>query len=518
MLKLFMPAIIAAIVAAALTPLVRRWAQWTRFVDRPDGGRKVQSKPVALGGGIGLYVGLLAGSAVGVWANFAVLKGEFGGWGLVGLLAASALLCAVGVVDDRRAMPGKYKLLWQVLAASIIIGSGVVIDKVSIFGLPVDLGLFGAMLTMIWLLAAINSINLIDGVDGLAASVGLVFSLSLGLMALMFGHVAEAIIAFAMAGALVGLLPFNLPPAKIYLGDAGSMLIGLVLGVLALKCSFKEAATVAFAAPLARWAIPIFDSAIAILRCTLTGRSVYTSDRGHIHHRLLTRGFSPPQALLIVAGLCTVTSSGALASVYFRSEAIGLAVVAVVIIALVGTRVFGHVELLLLNNRLLGIGRLLSPAGESAQSHHDSVRLQGTLGWERLWDALVESADRFGVCQIQVNLNVPRLHEDFYATWSRGRAADSERSWHLNLPIRLGEAHVGRLRVTGERTWGSITDQLQEFLDFVEALQQQLPGIVEPRPSTAADETLRDDASESISSSPYVHAPEETALPTQISR
>jgi UDP-GlcNAc:undecaprenyl-phosphate GlcNAc-1-phosphate transferase len=485
MLKLVLPTAVAAMVALALTPLVRRWALARGFVDRPDGGRKVQAASVALGGGAVVLLAFIAGAAAALWLLSAEPERLSQLWPLVGLLAAALLLCAVGLVDDRYGIRGGYKLLWQVAAASLIIGSGPAIDRVALFGVTVPLGALGYLLTMLWLLAAINSVNLIDGVDGLAVSVGLIFSLAVGGMALLTGHLADACIALAMAGALAGVLPYNVPPAKIYLGDAGSMIIGLVLGTLALKSSTKEAATLAFAAPLALWAIPMFDSGVAIARRWLTGRSIYASDRGHIHHRLLTRGLSAWQAVLIVSGLCAITSAAALASIYFRSELLGLAVVGIVVVALVATRVFGHVEFLLLNNRLLGIGRSLIPFSKPGRGQHTRVRLQGSLHWERLWESLIESAERFGLREIRLHVSLPQRHEDFYAEWRHARSPAADAAWSISVPVRLEESHAGQLRVSGEQTWESVSDQIREFLDFVEALHEQLTSIVHGQPHAA---------------------------------
>lgn len=486
MLIALFSSLVAASVALLFTPLLRHWAIRCGFVDEPDGQRKVHAQAIALGGGVAVLVATVVGSTVGL-SSFGAELEEKHVWSLLGLSVATFLLCVVGIFDDRRPIRGKYKLLWQVLAASLIIGSGLTIDKLTIFGFDLPhLGVFGVLLTMVWLLAATNSFNLIDGVDGLASSVGLVFSFSLGAMALLTNSPVDAVVAFAMGGALLGFLPFNVPGAKIYLGDAGSMIIGLVLGTLALKGSIKEAATLAFAAPLAIWAIPMFDSLAAITRRTLTGRSIYATDRGHIHHQLLTRGLAPWQAVLIVSGLCVVTSAAALASLYFRSELLGLMIVLAVIVALVATRIFGHVELLLLNNQLVGLGRSLVPfAGASRNS---SVQLQGSLPWERLWASLVESSERFGLCRIKLNVHLPHMHEAFYATWSGRGPADPDAVWQMSVPIHLGGVDVGRLRVVGEPTWSSVNDQIREFLDFAEHLQSQLSAIMDEGIAPAADE------------------------------
>src|SRR5437868_2212657 len=146
--------------------------------------------------------------------------------------------------------------------------------------------------TLFLLLGAIGSLNLIDGMDGLLSTVGVLVSLAVAGMAVMGGHWLAACAAVALAGALLGFLRYNFPPATIFLGDSGSMLIGLVLGVLAIKSALKTPTTVALMAPAVLLTIPIFDTFAAILRRKLTGRSIYSTDRGHLHHCLLSRGLS----------------------------------------------------------------------------------------------------------------------------------------------------------------------------------------------------------------------------------
>ena len=469
---------VAAASAIGLTSIAIFLSSAIGFVDYPDANRKTHKKPVALGGGVAVLLAALIGIAVG-WNFLGEETVAENAWTAIGLLTSALLLCLVGAIDDRKPIRGKYKLLWQVAAASLVIGAGVVIEKITIFGVTFELGLLGVLLTMLWLLAAINSLNLIDGVDGLAASVGLIFSATLGIMATLHGHYFAAMASFAITGALGGFLPFNLPNAKIYLGDAGSTVLGLLLGTLALQCSFKEAATVAFAAPLALWAIPIFDSVVAIARRTLTGRSIYATDRGHIHHRLLTRGLAAWQALGIVAGLCLVTSAAALASIYYQREIIGIAAAGLVIAALIATRVFGHVELILLNNALVGLGRSWVPFTNRPDSAStSSVQLQGNLAWEKLWETLVESADRFGLADITLNLHSPSLHEDFYATWQRRERVDEAASWQISVPLNIQGQAAGRLRVVGETTWDNTSVQLHEFLEFVEILDGNVSDII----------------------------------------
>jgi UDP-GlcNAc:undecaprenyl-phosphate GlcNAc-1-phosphate transferase len=465
------------------TPLVRRFAVKRGFVDRPDGRRKMQNGPVALGGGSAVLAAVLLGVAVlSVLWLYRDIDGIENLKPLVGLFAATILICLVGLYDDYSEMRGRTKLFWQLIAAAIVTFAGPQVEQLSLLGQEIDIGHFGALLALFWLLASINSFNLIDGVDGLATSVGVIFSLAFGAIALMQGHELDAVIAFILAGALLGFLKYNFAPASIYLGDAGSMIIGLVLGALALRSSTKEAATVAFAAPLAVWAIPMLDSLAAVLRRKLTGRSIYVTDRGHIHHRLLTQGMSTRQAVGLISGLCVVTSIGSIAGVYFASEWIGIITVLFVLGVLITTRLFGHVELMLLNRQLLGIGRsIVSGAGEkSSQSTH---RLQGSLQWEeKIWNALVESAERFNLTRIRLNLYLPHLHEDFYATWRRRAAGPVANPWRIELPLVAEGMAVGYLHVTGNQDPRTASAQLASFLDFIEPLEAQIVELLSIKP------------------------------------
>lgn len=476
----------ALLAALMLAPLVRRLAIRFDFVDRPDGRRKMQKAPVALGGGAVILGAFLIGAAALV-ALFARINSQHMDTltPLTALFAATVLICIVGLFDDAGHMRGRTKLFWQLVAAAIVTFASPNIRSVSMVGQSLDIGHLGTLFSLFWLLGSINSFNLIDGVDGLATSVAVIFSLTFGAMALATGNQLDAIIAFTLAGALIGFLRYNFAPASIYLGDAGSMIIGLVLGTLALRSSTKEAATMAFAAPLAVWAIPMLDSLAAVLRRKLTGRSIYVTDRGHIHHRLLTQGLSARQAVGLISSLCLITSLGALAGVYFNREWIGLATVAVVVGLLITTRVFGHVELMLLNRQIMGIGRSIvgrADQGPSQATH----RLQGSLAWEeKIWNALVESADRFNLTKIRLNLYLPHLHEDFYATWSR-RAAGGHKTWRIDLPLVADGMTIGYLHVIGNQDPRATSAQLSSFLDFIEPLESQIHELLNLRPTPLA--------------------------------
>ena len=235
-LLLFAFPVAAAFAAAlALVPLVRRLALRVGLVDRPDGHRKMHREAVALGGGVAV---LLAAAFATLAALFLPHQGRAAvvdeARELGGLFCAAVLLCGVGLWDDYRGLRGRQKMLGQLCAISVLIWSGLLIRTVWVFEWKLDLGPLAVPFTVFWLLGAINSLNLLDGADGLASTVGIILSLTIGIMALMTGHAVEALVALALAGSLSGFLVFNFPPARIFLGDVGSQFIGYLFAVLGI--------------------------------------------------------------------------------------------------------------------------------------------------------------------------------------------------------------------------------------------------------------------------------------------
>ena len=274
------------------------------------------------------------------------------------------------------------------------------------------------------------------------------------------------------------------------------MLIGLVLGALTIRCDLKDATSFAVSAPVAIFAIPLIDSAAALVRRKLTGRSLYATDRGHIHHRLLTQNFSNRQALFVIAGLCTITCVGATLGLYF-DKPFGILSFLIVVGLLVGTRMFGHSELMLLNNRIAGFGRRFIPGSEPQSS---TLQLQGSVEWEEVWSGLVESAEKFNVVQIRLNLYLPHIHEDFYATWSQRSFARSEHRWSIDLPLVVNDTVVGTLAVSGVQA-GSVLPTLGAFAEIMEPMEAQLEHILRD----ISTENRPDDASEGSNSTSKGH-------------
>lgn len=439
------------LMALLTTPIALRVALASGFVDAPDGIRKLHGRTVALGGGVAVIVAAaLTGAVALVWQfPWAVSL-----WNqplvLVGATSGAVLICFIGLVDDRITIRGRQKLLGQVAAAAVAVAGGVIIREISVFGLEVQLGLLSVPFTLFWLLGAVNALNLIDGVDGLATSVGILQSIAICVMAAMMGNSGEAAAAAILAGALLGFLPYNWSPARIFLGDAGSMFIGFSLGILAIRGSFKGPATVALIAPTAIWAIPIFDVGIAILRRKLTGQSVYATDRGHLHHVLQRYGLGHIGTVLVIGSLSLLCGVGALASVFLKSEAMAIIVCGSVLSVLVLSRSFGHAECGLLWRRfrsfLASCWRLphLSPVGEPHAS-----RFHGNREFDQAWESLVIFAERFDLSELNFNVNAPMLGEVFHASWQRRSPGPQGRNWETEVPLTWGRFEVGRLKISG---------------------------------------------------------------------
>ena len=473
-------ACIAGVVTYPITDKVISLAPKWGFLDRPDGHHKKHKKPVALGGGLAIFVGAVITFAVEYLSSSALQESlsqeaKF----LGGLLLAGAWIVGLGLIDDRFGMPGKYKLLGQLVAALIVVASGLKIENFSLFGYDIELGSLSVPFTLFWLLGAINSLNLLDGIDGLATTIGLILCATIMIMALMINQTGVAIVAAVFFGSLCGFFRFNFPPAVIYLGDAGSMLIGLVVGSLAIGGSLKSTATVGLAAPLAIWALPMFDSFTAIVRRKLTGRSIYATDRGHLHHRLMALFGKNTYVLAVVAVCCAVTCGGALLSMFMKSDLLALGAVLAVLCILIATQAFGHVEFKMLMSRLKG---LLIVFFRKNTQHETSFQLQGSREWNLMWQSVVEFAEKMELVDVKLDINLASIQESFHASWMRPSKSEKRERWRTEIPLFSDHHVVGRLVITGSRREGVSTCQaIDQLMELLEPLEAEIVALASPQ-------------------------------------
>ena len=255
---------------------------------------------------------------------------------------------------------------------AIVLGCWV--HRIVVFGCPIELGWLGIPLTVFWLIGCINALNLLDGMDGLASLVGLSTAVMMGLIAVTDGSPHVAAIAVVLAGALAGFLCYNLPPATIFLGDSGSMVIGLVVGLLGVQGGLKTSATLSITAPAVVMALPMFDILLAIMRRKLTGRPLEMADRQHIHHRLLDRGLTPWQVLCVLGAACLLTGAAATMATLLRNDALAWITTITLLAAAIRLRLFGDYEFSLVKRAVtarvsrLGQSLLRRRSGDAART------------------------------------------------------------------------------------------------------------------------------------------------------
>ncbi len=331
--------------AAGLTFVVRRAALRFGAVDRPDGRRKRHAAPTPRWGGVAVYLALVLGIGAAGLDRFGVDE-HYTELALL-LTVAAGIVCFCGAIDDFRPLSSRAKLVLQIAAVMPLIVFGYWIEKVTIVGVPVYLGWMGVPLTIFWLLGCINSLNLLDGMDGLASLVGALTAAMIAIVAHSLGHDHVSVMGLVLAAALGGFLLHNMPPARIFLGDSGSMVIGLALGVLGLQGALKTSTTLAITIPAVIMSLPFLDTLLAVVRRKLSGRSFAAADREHIHHRLLDRGMTPWQVLCLLGSLCLLTGGAATAATIFRNESVAWITALTLLVLVVRLRLFGHHELTL---------------------------------------------------------------------------------------------------------------------------------------------------------------------------
>lgn len=293
--------IVAFIITFSATPFVKNLAFKIGAVDIPRDNRRMHKRPTARLGGLAIFMGFIVSALF-----FSKMNPE-----LAGILIGCCLIVVLGVFDDIYALSAKLKLVVQLAAALCPVLAGVRIDFIKVPAFISDYGYIGLSwlaipVTVIWIVGITNAINLLDGLDGLACGVSSISALTLLCIAIIVGEPEVAFITSALAGACFGFLPYNFNPAKLFMGDTGSMFLGFVLASISVQGLFKGYAVISIAAPLLILGLPIFDTMSAIFRRLKNHRPIMSPDRGHLHHRLIDAGFSQKQAVSIIYILCLI--------------------------------------------------------------------------------------------------------------------------------------------------------------------------------------------------------------------
>ena len=343
--------IVTAVLAALMTPVVRKLALRIGAVSSP-GGRNVHARSVPRLGGIAialssactLLVLLRVETNVGIMVQAEPLR-------VVGLLGGAFIVFVTGVLDDTRRVRALYKLYAQVAAASLAYACGFRIDAISIgFNSSLSMGVFGLPITIAWIVGVVNAINLIDGLDGLAAGIVFFAGVTNFVVAYVGGNVLLAAVMAVMLGAVVGFLFFNFNPARIFMGDSGSYFLGFLMGASSIS-GYKASTAVGLLVPMIALGVPIFDTLFTVVRRFLERRPLFSPDRGHIHHRLLDMGLTHRRAVLTLYGVSIVFTVAAIAISLGRSWEVGVATFIAGIVAIGLFRSVGYFDYLVRLNR-----------------------------------------------------------------------------------------------------------------------------------------------------------------------
>jgi UDP-GlcNAc:undecaprenyl-phosphate GlcNAc-1-phosphate transferase len=347
--------LIAAFVSVILTPLVRMFAVRIGAVSTP-GGRHVHARTVPRLGGIAIFVALITPlislffveSSVALMIRSQPKQVE-------GLLLGGGLMGVLGLVDDTKGVRAVHKLAVQLLASTVAFAFGFRIDAVAVPGFgDLQMGVFALPVTMLWITGIVNAVNLIDGLDGLAAGVVFFAAVTNFVVAQIAGSVFVALIMAAMLGSLFGFLFYNFNPARIFMGDSGSYFLGYVLATTSLAGSLqKESTAVSLLIPVVALGIPITDTLLAMVRRVVERRSIFSPDRGHIHHKLLDLGLTHRRAVLIIHAMSIVLTLAAIGLALGRSWEVGLAILAASAVLVALIRVAGYFENIVRHPRAL---------------------------------------------------------------------------------------------------------------------------------------------------------------------
>lgn len=325
--------LIAFLISLLLTPLVKKLAFRVGAVDRPD-ARKVHSRVMPRMGGLAIFLAF----------TITILLIEPMTKSIIGLLVGGALILLLGIADDIIGVSPRMKLLGQILAAGVLVGFGVKINFLTnpfgaqMFYLPVAVGI---PLTVFWIVGVTNAVNLVDGLDGLAGGLAAIASLTLAVIGWANDQMMIVVPAVILSASIIGFLKYNFHPAKIFMGDSGSLFLGYVLAGLSVIGLTKGAAVISVFVPILILGIPIFDTLYAIVRRFINNQPIFEADKGHLHHRLLTIGLSHRQTVVAIYGIASVLGACAIVLTFLTTVQAFVAFLGISVLVLLGANRIG---------------------------------------------------------------------------------------------------------------------------------------------------------------------------------
>lgn len=308
--------IMAMMISIIMTPVIKKIANKFKIISIPKDERRMHNKPIPLMGGIAIYLGFVI--ALLVSKGFILSNEE------MGIIIGATLLQIGGIIDDKYAIKPIYKLMFQISAAMSLVIFGIKINNLTnpflSYESYLSINWLSIPFTLIWVVGITNAINFIDGLDGLAAGLALISSITIFIIALMNFRNEAALLTAILGGAILGFLPYNFNPASIFMGETGSSLLGFLLAAISMEGAIKSAATFAIVVPILAIGLPIYDTLFAIIRRKINGKPISQADKGHLHHRLIDMGLSQKQAVLIMYLISAVLGGLAIIAMQIGSQ------------------------------------------------------------------------------------------------------------------------------------------------------------------------------------------------------
>ncbi len=434
------------VLAILTTPVVIRLAGWIGAIDRP-GVRTVHKRPIPRIGGVAIFLSALTLIIAVIFLNnsigdaFRAARVQ-----VITLLGSATLVFAIGLVDDLKGLPARIKFLAELLTAAVLCSVGVRISGIALTDRwTLALGGWGYVLTILWIVGITNAVNLSDGLDGLAAGICSIACSVIALFAIHWGNVIMGVFMLALLGSLCGFLVFNFNPAKVFMGDCGSLFLGFTIAASSVMCMTKSAAFVGLALPALALGIPIFDTLFSMLRRFLERRSLFAPDRSHFHHRLLDLGLEHRHAVIAIYS-ATLLATGLGLFMMISENISSLLVFGGVLLLIV--LLFRMVGAVYLADTLTRLQRKHACSRQQRQEQETFEHLQLQFcrlrGFEQWWQAICEAARRMDFAWIALKTTHPdgRTEEEIWRAPQTN--PDLSRIIIMTIPLPGGDAGIAR--------------------------------------------------------------------------
>jgi len=439
---------LSALFSLLITIPVRSLGRRLRAFGKAHGGREQAQIPRL--GGLAIFVTMLVAWGVLLLVPNAVRVQFLSEWRtLLTILVPGTLVLLVGAYDDLVGAPPQLKLLLETIAAAMVWGAGFRISRLPLIGYEIKSPVWSLVSTVFWILAVTNALNLIDGLDGLAAGTAFFVTISVFVVSLIHHNVFACVLTVTLAGTLLGFLQYNFAPASIYLGDAGSLFLGFFLGTLAIHSAQKSSTLMAIVVPFVAFGLPLMDTSLAVVRRFLSGQPLFGADQDHIHHRLLQRRLSPRIAVLLLYAMAALFSLGSIIIVHSTGSLVALAGVLIGATAWFLTSRIQYSELTELNvyvsravqsQRRVMVNQVV--IRKASRQLEDATSLEGS------WQVLTSTLEALDFDEVRCELpQWPAGRAPALPRWSRNAHQNSDDNWNVSIPLRASEMVVGELQI-----------------------------------------------------------------------